>query len=194
MNGSGHFVLGCGTGLLVAGVAQSLGMAAPSQTQLLAGMVIAGVAAFGPDVDCQGSTINRTAPFLLAAGVVLLGLIPGIAVELPSQVMDSPWLRHLQSFWPLFTLQQVAGGYLFASAVGLVITPHTVQHRGPTHSLAFTTIVTTAVMAAFHVSNLPLLYACCFGAGWSSHLAADAFTEEGLPEWDWLLPSWWASN
>jgi membrane-bound metal-dependent hydrolase YbcI (DUF457 family) len=58
-------------------------------------------------------------------------------------------------------------------------------HRGVTHSLLVTVVVTYAGVKYYDYAGLPILFGLCFGWGWLSHLVLDAFTEMGLPDLAW---------
>ncbi len=190
MNGSAHIVIGCSTALLALQIGNATGILNLSNEQIATGVVIAGIAALMPDIDHPSSTISRTALWFQLAGMAMLFLpsMAGIGITYPN--IGSSWITDVQAMLPPWPLYQIWGYMFIILAVVLVVTPHTLKHRGPTHSIFFTFIVTAAVTAFYHHYNFPLLYGICFGVGWTTHLLADAST--GLPAllWPFRLEEW----
>jgi hypothetical protein len=56
-----------------------------------------------------------------------------------------------------------------------------VPHRGPTHWLITAVLLCVGVMYAANLFNLPAVVWVAFGAGYLSHLLADACTVAGVP-------------
>jgi len=56
-----------------------------------------------------------------------------------------------------------------------------IPHRGPTHWLVTAALLVTAVGYGATLANLPPVVPLAFGAGYLSHLLADALTVAGVP-------------
>lgn len=56
-----------------------------------------------------------------------------------------------------------------------------IPHRGPTHWLVTAVLLCVGVMYAANLFNLPAVIWVAFGAGYLSHLLADACTVAGVP-------------
>lgn len=193
MNGGTHFAIGALLGSVgILGTAYLSG--APIEPQVvIIGTTMSGIGAWLPDIDHPYATISRKFPrklFALATQLLSLLLLFGI----PSlflgffQGKDLPgiWIDlkpSLSSEWILYAviLACIAFGLMLVSA----IIPLLCEHRGPTHSIPFTTVVTFVAIVACAWLNVYWWYGLLFGMGCLSHLIADSRTEMGLPALWW---------
>lgn len=181
MNASSHLVIGCGGAAVGLFSARAFGLIDMPEPQILTGVLIAGVGALFPDIDQHGSTINRTAIWMVGVGIALLVF----RVALPAQLTDGMWLRFIQMVLPSLSLERILAWSLVIVSMMIALMPALTVHRGFTHSWVFAILMTFVTVLYYQFAGLPLVFGLCYGWGWVCHLLGDLTTDMGLPAWAW---------
>jgi membrane-bound metal-dependent hydrolase YbcI (DUF457 family) len=186
MNYTQHTLIGVGTAGLGLLTAEALGAPPAALITLIVGTAMAGLGSVAVDIDHPRSFIGRTVPFKVArlAGTILaVPLVAALGTLLTTRNAPDTWMQIWNLIMGLTFLRWLLIIFIAALAImGLSwFLFHTISHRGPLHSLAFTAGITSAVCLVFWSIGAPWIWGVVFGWGWLWHILADGLTEAGVP-------------
>lgn len=158
----------------------------------LTAMSVAAIGSLVPDIDHPQAWIsNRIPATLLVGGGVALGMYEYFGWMMSKNdssdvtgALTAPLMTMMQPFLPLAWLAIVIAVFLLTASI---ILHRSVEHRGPTHSIAVGLVLTAAVTLGVMIGGASWFLGLWFGWGFGTHLLADMTTKMGCPALLWPL-------
>ena len=182
MNYTQHILIGIGKAGLAVLAGQALGFSRPATSTLLIGAGVIAAGAIAVDIDHPRAFVSATLPrIILRAAAPLIVLAVALIVVIPLMSRSTDSLVEILRM-PLVQWAAAIVGFVVALALLSWFISHTLGHRGPLHSLAFSVGMTiAAVLVLWFLGAGPWGFG--FGWGWLTHVLADGLTEQGVPLW-----------
>jgi membrane-bound metal-dependent hydrolase YbcI (DUF457 family) len=172
-----HIVVAAVPASLALAALKNAGTISLSWREIGLGIAITGIAALVPDMDHPDATIPRSSFGTMLGGIMLLLLPAGNPMN-DLLVKSYPWFEHVKIPIGDWLPSQVLGILLILGSLLVVFNAHLLEHRGPTHSIAFWSVASIAIGITYLSGNFqhPWVYILCFSWGVLSHTLTDWVT------------------
>jgi membrane-bound metal-dependent hydrolase YbcI (DUF457 family) len=202
MNYVHHALIGIGTASLGVLAAEALGAPQVPPLVLAAGAVVTAAGSIATDLDHPKSFVANTIPLRVvrwALAILALPALAAVGAYLTRRDLNGALEQYRAAVFGIAFLRWTA--IALALALGLMglswLLYKSLHHRGPLHSLVFTTGITVVACLAFWGFGSSWTWGLLFGWGWLWHILGDGLTDQGVPLfWPFnddrlhVLPGW----